>query len=373
MAAMEIADLHRLQTLVLWAAFAVSVVFGFIAQRTHFCTMGAISDVVNMGDWTRMRMWGLAVGVAMIGFHAMAWMGWIDADQTIYATGRVIWLSAVVGGALFGFGMVLASGCGSKTLVRIGAGSLKSIVVFFVMGFAAFATLRGVLAVLRVNTVDRVVFDIPSGSTVPVWISSGFDLDPALTGLWVALLAGGGLVVWALMGRDFRTGNNLLAGVGLGLVITAMWWVSGSLGFVPEHPETLDAVYLATNTGRMESLTFTAPMAYTLDWIIFYSDASKVLTLGVVTVVGVVVGSWLQALLSRSFRWEGFRSTQDTALHLVGAVCMGVGGVTALGCTVGQGLSGLSTLSLTSMIAVTGIVLGSMGGFRFQMWLLDRE
>ena len=78
MAAMEIADLLKLQTQVLWAAFAVAVAFGFIAQRTHFCTMGAISDVVNMGDWTRMRMWGMAVGVAMAGFYAMAWLGWID-------------------------------------------------------------------------------------------------------------------------------------------------------------------------------------------------------------------------------------------------------------------------------------------------------
>ena len=159
---MEIADLLKLQTLVLWAAFAVAVVFGFIAQRTHFCTMGAVSDIVNMGSWTRMRMWATAVAVAMIGFHSMAWLGWIDPAQTIYATGRVIWLSALLGGVLFGFGMVLASGCGSKTLVRIGAGSLKSLVVFFVMGVAAFATLRGVTAVLRVNTVDTVSFNMAS-------------------------------------------------------------------------------------------------------------------------------------------------------------------------------------------------------------------
>ncbi len=374
MATMEIADLLKLQTQVLWAAFAVAVAFGFIAQRSHFCTMGAISDIVNMGDWTRMRMWGMAVGVAMLGFYAMAWLGWIDAGKSIYTSGRIIWLSALVGGALFGFGMVLASGCGSKTLVRIGAGSLKSLVVFFVMGFAAFAALRGVFAVLRVNTVDKVAFEIPAGGAVPSWFSSGLGLDPALTGLAVALLVGGALVVWALVGSDFRGSfNNMLGGLGIGLVIVAMWWVSGHLGFVPEHPETLDAVYLASNSGRMESLTFTAPMAYTLDWVIFFSDASKLLTFGVVTVVGVVVGSLVCALIEGSFRWEGFRSTQDTALHIAGGACMGVGGVTALGCTIGQGLSGLSTLSVTSMIAVTGIVLGAIGGFRFQMWLLDRE
>ncbi len=370
---MEMAELQSLYTQILWAAFAVSAVFGLIAQRTHFCTMGAISDIVNMGDWTRMRMWGMAVGVAMLGFHAMAWQGWIDPTQTIYASGRVIWLSALVGGALFGFGMVLASGCGSKTLVRVGAGSLKSLVVFFVMGLAAFATMRGITAVLRVNTVDQVAFDMSPGSALPAWfaVQSGSD---AASGWWIGALLGVLLIGWALAARGFRAHwHNWLAGVGIGATVAAMWWVSGRLGFVAEHPETLESVYLATNSGRMESLTFTAPMAYALDWLIYFSDASKVLTLAVVSVLGVVVGAWFDALASKSFRWEGFRDTQDTALHLVGAVCMGVGGVTAMGCTVGQGLSGLSTLSLTSIIAVVGIGLGALGGFKFQMWLLERE
>jgi uncharacterized protein len=370
---MDIADFQKLQTLVLWAAFAASLLFGFIAQRTQFCTMGAVSDIVNMGSWTRMRMWGMAVGVAMIGFYGMGWLGWIDTGKTIYASGRIVWLSAIVGGMLFGFGMVLASGCGSKTLVRIGTGSLKSLVVFFVMGFAAFATLRGFLAVLRVNTVDLVAFDIASGGTLPMWLAQATGMASPTTGLWAALLIGGALMAWALASADFRNANNLLAGLGLGSVIALMWWISGHLGFVPEHPETLDAVYLATNSGRMESLTFTAPMAYTLDWLIHFSDTSKVLTLGVVSVAGVVVGAFVEALMSRSFRWEGFRNTKDTALHLAGAACMGVGGVTALGCTVGQGLSGLSTLSLTSAIAVAGIMAGAWLGFRFQMWLLERE
>lgn len=370
---MDLAGIQSLQTTVLWAAFAASCLFGFIAQRTQFCTMGAVSDIVNMGSWTRMRMWGMAVGVAMIGFYGMGWLGWIDTGKTIYNSGRIVWLSALVGGLLFGFGMVLASGCGSKTLVRIGAGSLKSLVVFFVMGFFAFATLRGVFAVLRVNTVDQVAVDIAAGGSLPMWLAQFFDLAPGVSGLIAALLIGGGLVVWALLGRDFRTADGLLAGIGLGGVIAGMWWISGHLGFVPEHPETLESVYLATNSGRMESLTFTAPMAYLLDWLVHYSDTSKVLTLGMVTVVGVVVGSFVQALLSRSFRWEGFRDTQDTALHLAGAACMGVGGVTAMGCTVGQGLSGLSTLSLTSVIAVTGIMVGAVLGFRFQIWLLERE
>lgn len=370
---MDLAGFHSLQTTVLWAAFAAACAFGFIAQRTQFCTMGAVSDIVNMGSWTRMRMWGMAVGVAMIGFYGMGWLGWIDTGATIYSSGRIVWLSALIGGLLFGFGMVLASGCGSKTLVRIGAGSLKSLVVFFVMGFFAFATLRGVFAVLRVNTVDQVAVDIAAGGSLPMWIARALDLSPALAGLFAALVVGGALVFWAMASPDFRTRDGLLAGAGLGSVIGLMWWISGHLGFVAEHPETLESVYLATNSGRMESLTFTAPMAYLLDWLVHFSDTTKVLTLGVVTVVGVVVGSLVQAVVSRTFRWEGFRDTQDTALHLIGAACMGIGGVTAMGCTVGQGLSGLSTLSLNSVIAVAGIMAGAVLGFKFQIWLLERE
>ena len=366
-------QLQALQTQVLWAAFAVCMVFGAVAQRTHFCTMGAVSDIYNMGNWVRMRMWGMAVGVAMIGFFLMAWMGWINPAHTLYASGKLMWLSALVGGALFGFGMVLASGCGSKTLVRIGEGSLKSLVVFIVMGLGAFATMRGMTAMLRDKTIDQVTVTISTGSAVPAWLSPLLGSNPASTGLVLGLVVGGALIAWALYSAEFRgSGNNWLAGIGIGGAVVAMWWVSGHLGFVAEHPETLDAVYVGSAGDRMQSLSFTSPMARAIDFVISY-DASKVLTLGVVSVAGVVLGAWAYALFNRSFNWEGFQSTQDTALHMVGGLCMGVGGVTAGGCTVGQGLSGLSTLSLSSMIAVTGIMLGGVLGLRFQMWLLMRE
>jgi len=372
MADMDSSAVQQLSSTVLWAAFAVSLVFGFIAQRSHFCTMGAISDIANMGSWTRMRMWGAAIAVAMIGFHVMAWLGWIDPSKTIYAPAQVMWASTLVGGCLFGFGMVLASGCGSKTLVRVGGGSLKALTVFFVMGFSAYATLSGIFAVLRVNTLDRLTFQMPGGAALPAWIAQLSGGDPGQLGLLMGLVVGGLLLVWALMSAEFRTPDHLLGGLGLGLCVAAMWWVSGRLGFLAEHPETLESVYLATDTGRMESLSFTAPMAYTLDWLVLFSDKNNLLSTGVVSVAGVVLGSLAQSLFSRSFRWEGFSSTQDTALHLAGAALMGVGGVTAFGCTIGQGLSGISTLSLGSLIAVSGIVAGGFAGLRFQMWLLER-
>ena len=371
--AMDISLLKALTTQVLWASFFVSVLFGAIAQRTHFCTMGAISDIVNIGDWTRIRQWGMAAGVAMIGFYSLAALGLIDPAKTLYASNRFVWLSALVGGLMFGFGMVLASGCGSKTLVRIGGGNLKSVVVFVVMGVAAFATLKGMTAVVRVATVDRVAIDFASNAALPNWLGSALGMSSSSAGLVLALVLGLGLIIWALLGREFVRFDNLLAGLGLGALIAAMWWISGYLGYVAEHPETLQEAFLATNSGRAEALSFVSPVAYTIDWFMFFSDKAKVMTIGNVSVFGVVSGSGTYAVASRSFRWEGFRDAEDTANHLAGAVLMGIGGVAAMGCTVGQGLSGLSTLSATSVVAVSAIVAGAVAAFKYQVWRLEQS
>ncbi len=369
---MQTPDITMLNTLVLGASFFLSLLFGAIVQRTHFCTMGAVSDVVNMGDWTRMRQWGLAIGVAMAGFALLAYAGLIDPGKTLHGGNRWLWLSAAVGGLLFGFGMVLASGCGSKTLVRVGSGNLKSLVVLLVMGLAGFATMKGITAVLRVSTVDQAAVDFAVTANLPHLMAQALGLTPALLTLLLGLGLGVILMIWALRGEQFLNGDNLLAGLGVGGIIVAMWWVSGSLGYVAEHPQTLDEVFLATNSGRAEALSFVAPVSYALDWLMFYSDKSKVLTLGIVSVFGVMAGSALMALWTRSFRWEGFGGTEDVANHLMGAVLMGVGGVTAMGCTIGQGLTGLSTLGLNSLVAFVAIVAGAVLGFKYQMWRLER-
>lgn len=374
---MQTFDPGALVAPVLWAAFALAGLFGAIAQRTHFCTMGAVADIVNIGDWARMRMWVLAMGVAMLGFNAMVALGWLDAGKTIYAAPRLLWLSHIVGGLMFGFGMVLGSGCGSKTLVRLGAGNLKSLVVFVVMGIAAFATLKGITAVARVATVDAVAIEFATGQDLPSLLAPMFaSFGAAKQDL--ALLLGGGLglalIAWALARAEGRSGDVLVGGFGIGAVIAAVWWVSGRLGFVPEDPNTLEPAFVgSTSAARMDGFSFVAPVAYTLDWLMFFSDRSKVLTIAIVSTVGVAVGSGLYALATKSFRWEAFRGAEDMALHLLGAVLMGVGGVVALGCTIGQGLSGLSTLSLGSFIALASIIVGAVLALRWQMWRLERQ
>ncbi|MBC7942380.1 MAG: YeeE/YedE family protein [Chitinophagaceae bacterium] len=369
---MQESDLPGLTAQVLWASFALAVVFGAIAQHTRFCTMGALADVVTMGDWTRMRMWLLAIGVAMIGFNAMVGLGWVQARHSLYAGPQVLWLSHLVGGALFGAGMVLASGCGSKTLVRIGGGSLKSLVVFLVLALAAYATLRGVTAVWRVGSIDTVAFSLPGGQDLPSVVARAWGGAPRTWAPALGAVMGLGLVAWVLAKPEGRGADVWLAGLGIGAVVVAVWWVSGRLGHLSEHPVTLEESFIATNSRRMESLSFVAPFAYTVDWLILFSDTSKVLTLGIVSCAGVVLGAALVALASRSFRWEGFAGTEDTANHIVGALLMGVGGVLALGCTIGQGLSGVSTLAVGSFIALAGIVGGGLLGLRWQSWRIER-
>ncbi|MDU8946725.1 YeeE/YedE family protein [Ovoidimarina sediminis] len=372
---MELAEFVALENKVLAIAFALSVIFGAIARRTGFCTMGAVSDVYNMGSWTRMRVWGMAAGVAMIGFAVMSYLGWIRPLDTIYSAGRMNWLPAVVGGLLFGFGMVLASGCAHKTLVRIGEGNLKSLVVFVMMAIGAISAMWGFASALHVLTTNYGSFYIESGNLTPAWIASAFGWDASNIGLVMAIVIGGGLAAWAMSSAKFRaSGDNLLAGLGIGLLIVAMWWVLGHMGYVAEHPDTLDSFYAGTASGSLQSFSFTSPIGRTLH-LVMMTDLNQqiVLKVGVVTVLGVILGSFLHAILTRSFQWEGLYGEQDTALHIIGGLCMGVGGVVAGGCTVGQGVSGVSTLSGVSFIAVMGIMLGAIVGLRLQMWLLMRD
>lgn len=370
---MEEINIPGLTARVLWAAFALAVAFGAIAQQTRFCTMGAVADIVAFGDWARMRMWLLAIAVAMLGFNGMVALGWVRAADTFYAAPQLLWLSNLVGGVLFGIGMVLASGCGSKTLVRIGGGNLKSVVVFFVLAVSAYATMRGLFAVARVSSIDQVAVALPAGQDLPSLVSHWAGGSAQTWALSLGALLAAVLLVFVFARPEGRSVDVLLGGLGTGAVIVGVWWVSGVLGFVAEHPETLEATHLATNSRRMESLSFVAPLAYSLDWLILFSDSSKVLTLGIVSALGVVLGAAVVALATRSFRWEGFRGTEDTANHIIGAALMGVGGVTAVGCTVGQGLSGISTLALGSFIALAGIVAGAWAGLRWQTWRMERQ
>jgi len=358
---MNEANPAQLATYVTGGAFLLAFLFGAVGNKTNFCTMGAVSDWVNMGDTNRMRMWLLAIAVALLGSSALQLAGVVDLSKSIYPGPSFTWLSYIVGGFLFGVGMTLGSGCGSKTLIRIGGGNLKSLIVFVFLGIAAYMTLRGLFGAYRVGVLER----------ASVTLSSGQDL-PALLGLHrgvLAALIGGGLVAFCYAKKEFRANfDYTLGGVVTGLVVIGGWYVSGVVGYVAEHPETLQEAFVATNTGRMESFSFVSPMAFTLEYLMLWTDKSKIVTYGIASGVGVIAGSAAYALATRQFRWEGFRDAEDTANHVVGGILMGFGGITALGCTVGQGITGISTLALGSFVTFGAILAGAALTMKYQYW-----
>ena len=359
-------------TTIAWIAFALGLVFGYAGNRANFCTMGAVSDIVNMGDWTRMRMWAGAVGVAIVGTSALQLAGIFDVADSIYTGNRLIWLSNVLGGALFGIGMTLASGCGSKTLIRIGGGNLKSLIVFVFLGISAYMTMRGLFGVWRTSFIDTVSIELATRQDLPsVLAGFGMARDTALAGL--TALIGGGLLVFALASREARQPEVLIGALAVGAVCVAGWYLTAHIGFVEEHPRTLERAFIGTNSGQAESFTFVAPVAYTLELFMLWSDTSRIVTFGIAGVLGVIAGSALYAFTSRSWRIESFTEASDLLRHIVGAMLMGFGGVTAFGCTIGQGVTGFSTLAIGSLLTTAAIIAGAAVTMKVQYWLMMRE
>jgi uncharacterized protein len=370
-------DTSNLGFIVALGGFVLAFIFGAVANRTNFCTMGAVSDVVNMGSWGRMRMWLLAIAVAILGTHALQLAGLIDLTKSFYVRSNVTWLSYILGGFLFGVGMTLGSGCGSKTLVRLGAGSLKSLVVFIFLGIAAYMTLKGLFAIWRTRWIDPVATDLAARNVprqdLPTLIAAWTGANLATVELIVAVAVAGALLAFVFKDRDFRGSfDHILGGTVVGLVIVGGWYVTGHLGYA-ENPETLENTYFGTNSRTIESLSFTAPVAFALELLMLWSDKSLTLTFGVAATAGIILGSFVYAILSKTFRWEGFAGAEDTANHVIGGLLMGFGGVLALGCTVGQGLTGFSTLALGSILAFFAIVAGAALTMKFQYWRMTRE
>ena len=354
-------------------AFGLGVLFGAVGNRTHFCTMGAVADIVNIGDWSRMRMWLLAIAVAILGSSLLHTTGTIDLGKSIYRGNSLPWLASILGGACFGVGMVLASGCAGKTLIRLGGGNLKSLVVFIVIGLSAYMTLRGILAGVRVEVLDRGSIALAAGQDIPALVAAATQLDLRSTQTIVAFRLAGALLAFIFARRDFLSFDNLLGGIVTGGLVVGGWCLSGHLGYLAEDPETLSEVFLTTNSGRMESLSFVAPLAYTLDLLMLWTDSTRKPSFGIALALGVAAGSLVYAVVTRSFRWEGFANAADTTRHLLGASLMGFGGVLAAGCTIGQGISGISTLALSAFLTFGAIVAGAALMLKYQYWQMLRE
>ena len=366
----------NLGLIVTLGGFVLAFIFGAVANRTNFCTMGAVSDVVNMGSWGRMRMWLLAIAVAILGTHALQLAGLIDITKSFYVRPNVTWVSYVLGGFLFGVGMTLGSGCGSKTLVRLGGGSLKSLVVFTFLGIAAYMTLKGLFAIWRTRWIDPIATDLTASHVprqdLPTLISAWTGASLPAMEIAVALTVALALLIFVFKDRDFRTSfDHVLGGTVVGLVIVGGWYVTGHIGY-GENPDTLETAFIGTNSRTIESLSFTAPVAYTLELLLLWTDRSLGPTFGIGACLGIIAGSFTYAIASKSFRWEGLAGAEDTVNHVIGGLLMGFGGVLALGCTIGQGLTGFSTLAIGSILAFFAIVAGSALTMRYQYWRMSR-
>lgn len=364
-------DVAHLANQVVLFGFALGALLGFATRATHFCTVGAVADVVSMGSFTRLRMWALAIAVAILGAALLETSQGLPLARSFYRLTSLPLLAFVSGGLLFGAGMVLASGCGLRSLTRAAGGNLKSLVAFLVLALSAEMTMHGILTPLRTLAQGTVSLPLPAPDAGSLLAGLGLPAENAR--LIAAVVIGGLFLAWSLANRDVWQPRPLLGGIAVGSLVVGGWYVTGHLGFVAEHPDTLEEAFVGTASGRPEALTFVGPLAHSLEWLSWANDGSRKVTFGIATVAGAFLGGLAQALLFREFRWEGFRDARDTARHLIGAVLMGFGGILAMGCTLGQGVSGVSTLALASFVALASIIAGAFAMLRLDLWWMERQ
>lgn len=339
-----------------WGGLLIGIIFGFIVYRTNFCTMGSISDILSFGDWNRFRAWLLAVAVAIFGVWVIEFLEIADMTMSMYQAPAFAWGANVVGGLIFGFGMVFSGGCISRNLVRAGGGDLRSIVVLLITGIFAYMTIGGLLGPLRVAIFTPLTSDLTEAGiedqSIGTILSSltGMGAESATTVVMLIFVVA--LLLFCFSSESFRTsGRNLVAGFGIGLCVIAGWVLMGLT-----YDEFADNPVLI-------SLSFVRPTGDTIDYLMRYT-ALGAPGFGVVTVAGALIGGLIGALSMGRLRLTTFADKDDSVRNMFGAMLMGVGGVLALGCTVGQALTGISTLAIGSLVTFIFIVVGGVVGVK---------
>ena len=378
---MELEIYQNMLLMVLLTAF----IMGWVVSKTDFCTMGAVSDWVNMGSTLRLRSWSLAILIAMLFTTILNYFGLIDMSLTQnnetsnppYNTPVFAWLRYVLGGFIFGIGMTIGSGCGNKTFVRIGGGNLKSIVIMITMSIGAYLmifTNFGYNVFLQwtgVFDVDLTNFDINSqdlGALSAAILPTDAYNNKIILGLLISITG-----LWFLFSKkDFRSDKHIMtSGIVIGVCVSIVWYLTaGSMGQeLLEEAEMIDDVPFGLGA---QSLTFTSPYAHLVQLINTNFDLVY-LTFPLAGGTGVLLGSFAYSIINRSFRIEWFNSIADFINHLLSGFLMGIGGVLAMGCTIGQGITGVSTLSLGSFIALGSIIFGSALTMKIRYYKLVYE
>ena len=364
---------------VLLSVFVVALIMGAVVNKTNFCTMGAVSDWVNMGDTGRLRAWLWAIAIAIIGVLVLEGSGVLQLNSETfppYRTGSFAWLRYLLGGFAFGIGMTLASGCGNKTLVRFGAGNLKSLVVLIIAAIAAYFMLwtdffsTAFMSWISPTIIELQAHGIPNQSLQAI-IGAPFDAADSAVLHWVigaALVLG--LFYLVFKSKDFRGSfDNILGGSVVGLAVLLGWYITGGpMG--QAWAEWADFASEVPSRVATQSYTFISPMGDGVRYLMQPTKLSLV-NFGITAMLGVILGSFIWSLVARSFRIEWFVNLKDFANHAIGGVLMGIGGILAMGCTVGQAITGVSTLALGSMLTFGAIVFGSALTMKVQYHALD--
>jgi uncharacterized membrane protein YedE/YeeE len=340
-----------------WGGLLIGILFGYLVYTTNFCTMGSISDIMSFGSYNRFRAWLLASAVAILGVAGIEALGVADMADSMYLTPNLTWLANIVGGLVFGFGMVFAGGCISRNLVRAGGGDLRSVVVLLITGIFAFMTIGGLLGPLRVALFDPASVDLSESGMETQRIG---DLLSTLTGmsgdiakLLTVFVIAGALLIYCFKDRGFRASRrDMVAGFGIGLCIVAGWFLTG-----------LAADDFADVPVQLISLSYVRPTGDTLDYLMRYTALGPP-GFAVTTTAGALLGGFLGATVSGRLALTSFADATDSVRNMFGAALMGIGGVLALGCTVGQALTGFSTLAIGSAITFVSIVIGGMVGVK---------
>jgi uncharacterized protein len=335
--------------IVVVAGLLIGLVYGAVGLLSGFCLMSSLRGWWAAGDSRLVRSFALALGVAVAATQWLAASGSVDLGKSIYLQPTFSAPLMFLGGLLFGYGMVLSNGCGSRALVLLGRGNLRSFVVVIVLGIVAQMTLKGLIAPLRIALLQASE-TTATVTSLPALLAT-LGIGEALARTLAASLMSGALIIFAFAHAPFqRAWGQIAAGLIVGLLIAAGWFATGYLGADDFNP------------APVTSLTFVAPIADTLQYVMLSTGLT--LNFGIATVAGVFAGSLITALLTHRFRWEGYTSPRHMLRSASGAALMGAGGAMALGCSIGQGLTGLSTLALGSFVAAAGILAGSALGLR---------
>ena len=381
--------------MVLGLTFIIALIMGAVVNKTNFCTMGAVSDLVNIGDTGRMRAWIFAMAIAIIGIILLESFDIlnVDASRPPYRRSNFSWIEFMIGGFMFGVGMTLGSGCGNKTLVRIGGGNIKSIMVLLLISTCAYFMLnpfpgsdKTLYSELFYGWTNPFSVSLSTNQDIGALLGGFADIDPVTMRLVLGGLIAVGLLIFALKSIDFRGSfDNVLGGTVVGVAVLAAWFVTASLVTINVDDElnswteyaSDDVWSMFEDSDRprdvgVQSFTFVNPMGQLMRYAVNDFDKNY-LTFGVVAVLGVIFGSFLWSILRRKFRIEWFASGSDFLNHFIGGILMGIGGILALGCTIGQAVTGVSTLALGSFIAFGFIVFGSALTMKIQYYKMVYE